>query len=307
MTTSGTPPSTVELYDTTLRDGAQRADLSYSIEDRLRILHRLDSLGFPYVEGGWPGANPRDSEFFKLATKETLEHATLTAFGMTRKAGERPEDSAVLRELLDAGTEVICLVGKSWDLHVTDALRTTLEEGVAMVFDSIAFLRSEGRRVFFDAEHFFDGYARNASFTKAVLVAAEEAGAERLVLCDTNGGSLPADVERVVRAVKEWTSTPLGVHVHNDAGCAVANSLVAVEAGAFQVQGTINGYGERTGNANLMTVIPDLTLKLGIDTLPEGRLERLTAVSRHVAELVNLPPHPADPFVGTSAFAHKGG
>ncbi|MGZ4114738.1 MAG: citramalate synthase, partial [Actinomycetota bacterium] len=270
MTTSGTPPSTVELYDTTLRVGAQRADLSYSIEDRLRILHRLDSLGFPYVEGGWPGANPRDSEFFKLATKETLEHATLTAFGMTRKAGERPEDSAVLRELLDAGTEVICLVGKSWDLHVTDALRTTLEEGVAMVFDSIAFLRSEGRRVFFDAEHFFDGYARNASFTKAVLVVAEEAGAERLVLCDTNGGSLPADVERVVRAVKEWTSTPLGVHVHNDAGCAVANSLVAVEAGAFQVQGTINGYGERTGNADLVPIAANLALKMGVDALPEG-------------------------------------
>jgi 2-isopropylmalate synthase len=307
VTTSGTQPSTVELYDTTLRDGAQRADLSYSIEDRLRILHRLDSLGFPYVEGGWPGANPRDSEFFKLATKERLEHATLTAFGMTRKAGERPEDSAVLRELLDAGTDVICLVGKSWDLHVTDALRTTLEEGVAMVFDSIAFLRSEGRRVFFDAEHFFDGYARNASFTKAVLVAAEEAGAERLVLCDTNGGSLPADVERVVRAVKEWTSTPLGVHVHNDAGCAVANSLVAVEAGAFQVQGTINGYGERTGNADLVPIAANLALKMGVEALPEGSVGRLTELAHYIAEVANLTPDSHQPYAGRFAFTHKAG
>jgi len=187
----------VELYDTTLRDGAQRAGLSYSIEDRLRILHKLDSMGFPYVEGGWPGANPRETEFFRLATKEKLRHATLTAFGMTRKAGERAEDSAVLRDLLDAGTEVVCLVGKSWDLHVTEALRTTLDEGVAMVRDSIAFLVSEGRRVFFDAEHFFDGYRLNRTFALAVLAAAEEAGAERLVLCDTNGGSLPHEVQRI--------------------------------------------------------------------------------------------------------------
>ena len=297
----------VELYDTTLRDGAQRADLSYSIEDRLRILHKLDSLGFPYVEGGWPGANPRDSEFFELATKETLEHATLTAFGMTRRAGERSEDSAVLRELLDAGTEVICLVGKSWDLHVTDALRTTLEEGVAMVRDSIAFLRAEGRRVFFDAEHFFDGFARNASFARAVLAAAEEAGAERLVLCDTNGGSLPGDVERVVRAVSGSTSVPLGIHVHNDAGCAVANSLVAVEAGVVQVQGTVNGYGERTGNADLVPVAANLTIKMGIEALPDASIERLTELAHYIAEVANLTPDSHQPYAGRFAFTHKAG
>ena len=306
MSVPGDGPK-VELYDTTLRDGAQRADLSYSIEDRLRILHKLDSLGFPYVEGGWPGANPRDSEFFQLAVKEPLEHATLTAFGMTREAGERAEDSAVLRELLDAGTEVICLVGKSWDLHVTEALRTTLQEGVEMVRDSVAFLRKQGRRVFFDAEHFFDGYARNPSFALAVLAAAEDAGAERLVLCDTNGGSLPADVDRVVRAVRGRMSAPLGVHVHNDAGCAVANSLVAVEAGVLQVQGTINGYGERTGNADLVPVAADLVLKMGVDALPHGSVERLTELAHYVAEVANLTPDSHQPFAGRYAFTHKAG
>ncbi|HZD79331.1 MAG TPA: citramalate synthase [Actinomycetota bacterium] len=297
----------VELYDTTLRDGAQRAGLSYSIEDRLRILHKLDSLGFPYVEGGWPGANPRDSEFFRLAAKERLEHATLTAFGMTRKAGERAQDSAVLRELLEAGTVAICLVGKSWDLHVTDALRTTLEEGVAMVRESIAFLRSEGRRVFFDAEHFFDGYRRNPDFATAVLAAAEEAGAERLVLCDTNGGCLPAEVARVVGEVKETTTVPLGVHVHNDAGCAVANSLVAVESGVVQVQGTVNGYGERTGNADLVPIVANLELKLGRAALPAGSLERLTELSHYVAEVANLTPDSHQPYAGRYAFTHKAG
>ena len=298
---------TVELYDTTLRDGAQRAGLSYSIEDRLRILHKLDQFGFPYVEGGWPGANPRDSEFFKLATKERLEHATLTAFGMTRKAGERADESPVLRELLDAGTEVICLVGKAWDLHVTDALRTDLSEGVAMIEDSIAFLRREGRRVFFDAEHFFDGYTRNATFALDVLAAAEEAGAERLVLCDTNGGSLPADVARIVREVSGRTQAPLGVHVHNDAGCAVANSLVAVEAGVHQVQGTVNGYGERTGNADLMPIAANLALKVGVDVLPTGSVERLTELSHYVAELANVTPDSHQPYVGRYAFTHKAG
>jgi 2-isopropylmalate synthase len=297
----------VELYDTTLRDGAQRAGLSYSIEDRLRILHKLDQLGFPYVEGGWPGANPRDSEFFKLATKERLEHATLTAFGMTRKAGERADDSAVLRELLDAGTEVICLVGKAWDLHVTDALRTDLAEGVAMVRDSIAFLRREGRRVFFDAEHFFDGYVRHPAFALEVLAAAEEAGAERLVLCDTNGGSLPRDVARIVGEVVGRTEVPLGIHVHDDAGCAVANSLVAVDAGVYQVQGTINGYGERTGNADLVPIAANLALKVGAEPLPPASVERLTELAHYVAELANLTPDSHQPYVGRYAFTHKAG
>ncbi len=297
----------VELYDTTLRDGAQRAGLSYSIEDRLRILHKVDQLGVPYIEGGWPGANPRDTEFFRLASKETLEHATLTSFGMTRRAGERAEASAVLRELLDTGTEVVCLVGKTWDLHVTHAIRTELEEGVAMVFDSIAFLRREGRRVFFDAEHFFDGYRGNPDFAMATLIAAEEAGAERLVLCDTNGGMLPRDVARIVDDVRPRVSTPLGVHVHNDAGCAVANSLVAVEHGAYQVQGTVNGYGERTGNADLIPIAANLQLKMGAACLPEGSVERLTEVAHYVAEVANLPPDSHQPYAGRYAFTHKAG
>jgi len=298
---------TVELYDTTLRDGAQRAGLSYSIEDRLRILHKLDSVGFPYVEGGWPGANPRETEFFRLATKERLGQATLTAFGMTRRAGERAEDSAVLRDLLDAGTEVVCLVGKSWDLHVIEALRTTLEEGVAMVGDSIAFLAREGRRVFFDAEHFFDGHRRNPEFALAVLAAAEEAGAERLVLCDTNGGTLPHDVARIVGEVKDRTGVPLGVHVHNDTGCAVANSLVAVEAGVYQVQGTINGYGERTGNADLVPIAANLALKMAARALPPESLARLAELSHYVAEVANVAPDSHQPYAGRYAFTHKAG
>jgi 2-isopropylmalate synthase len=297
----------VELYDTTLRDGAQRAGLSYSIEDRLRILHRIDQLGVPFIEGGWPGANPRDSEFFRVATKETLSQATLTSFGMTRRIGERAEDSAVLHELLDTGTEVVCLVGKSWDLHVTDALRTDLKEGVAMIRDSVAFLRGEGRRVFFDAEHFFDGYRSDPGFALATLGAAEEAGAERLVLCDTNGGMLPADVAGVLDEVRDRVGVPLGVHVHNDAGCAVANSLVAVEHGAFQVQGTVNGYGERTGNADLIPIAANLTLKMGLACLPDGAVEHLTEVAHYVAEVANLTPDSHQPYAGRYAFTHKAG
>jgi 2-isopropylmalate synthase len=300
-------PRRVELYDTTLRDGAQQTGLSYSIEDRLRILHKIDQLGVPYIEGGWPGANPRDTEFFKLATKETLQRAALTSFGMTRKAGERAEDSAVLRELLDTGTEVVCIVGKSWDVHVTDVLRTDLDEGVAMVRDSVAFLRAQDRRVFFDAEHFFDGYRSDPVFAVRVLEAAQEAGAERLVLCDTNGGMLPADVARIVGEVAARAEVPLGIHVHNDAGCAVANSLIAVEHGAFQVQGVVNGYGERTGNADLIPIAANLVLKMGADCLPEGAEERLTETAHFVAEVANLAPDGRQPYAGRYAFTHKAG
>ena len=302
-----TEPLRVELYDTTLRDGAQGTGFSYSIEDRLRILHKLDQLGVPFVEGGWPGANPRETEFFRLATGETLKHATLTAFGMTRKAGEASDRSAVLRDLLDAGTEVVCLVGKAWDLHVTEALRTDLDEGAAMVRDSIAFLRGQGRRVFFDAEHFFDGYRSDPAFALRVLASAEEAGAERLVLCDTNGGMLPNEVARVVAEVRERVDTPLGIHVHNDAGCAVANSLIAVEHGAFQVQGVVNGYGERTGNADLIPIAANLVLKMGAECLPDGSLERLTEVAHYVAEVANVAPDSRQPYAGRYAFTHKAG
>ncbi len=298
----------VELYDTTLRDGAQQADLSYTVEDRLRILHKLDQIGFPFVEGGWPGANPRDTEFFALATKESLKTSTLTAFGMTRRGGERADESQALRDLLDAGTEVVCLVGKAWDLHVTEALRADLAEGVAMVRDSVAFLHAQGRRVFFDAEHFFDGYRSDPVFAMAVVAAAEEAGAERLVLCDTNGGMLPFDIGRVVGEVKAQAGVPLGIHVHNDAGCAVANSLVAVDAGVHQVQGTINGYGERTGNADLIPLAADLVLKMGAsDALPEGAVAHLTELAHYVAEIANLSPDSRQPYTGRYAFTHKAG
>jgi 2-isopropylmalate synthase len=297
----------VELYDTTLRDGAQGTGFSYTVDDRLRILHKLDQLGVPYIEGGWPGANPRDTEFFRLATKEDLQNATLTAFGMTRKAGEAAEQSAILRDVLDAGTEVVCIVGKSWDLHVTEALRTDLEEAVAMVRDSVAFLRSEGRRVFFDAEHFFDGYRSNSEFALAVLEAARNAGAERLVLCDTNGGMLPFDVASIVDDVAPQVSTQLGIHVHNDTGCAVANSLMAVEHGVHQVQGVVNGYGERTGNADLIPIAANLVLKMGAECLPDGAVERLTEVSHYVAEVANVAPDSRQPYAGRYAFTHKAG
>jgi len=297
----------VELYDTTLRDGAQGAGVSYSIDDRLRILHKLDQLGVPFIEGGWPGANPRETEFFRLATGETLKHATLTAFGMTRKAGESAHSSAVLRDLLDAGTQVVTLVGKAWDLHVTDALRTDLAEGEAMVRDSIGFLREQGRRVFFDAEHFFDGYRSDPAFAVRILRAAEEAGAERVVLCDTNGGMLPHEVARILDEVRGNVRAPLGIHVHNDAGCAVANSLIAVEHGAYQVQGVVNGYGERTGNADLIPIAANLVLKMGAECLPDGSIERLTEVAHYVAEVANVAPDSRQPYAGRYAFTHKAG
>lgn len=297
----------LELYDTTLRDGAQMVGLTLSLEDKLKILHALDGLGVPYVEGGWPGANPKDTEFFRLAARETLEQSAVTAFGMTRRPREPAVDSPVVRDLLDAETEVVCVVGKTWDLHVTETLHAMLAEGIAMIEDTVRFLNSEGRRVFFDAEHFFDGYRSNPGYALACLRAAEEAGAERLILCDTNGGTLPSEVARVVGGVAIRVATPLGVHAHDDAGCAVANSIAAVEAGAVHVQGTVNGYGERCGNANLLTVAANLELKLGLQALPDGSLGRLTEVSHYVAEVANLHPNSQQPYVGRNAFAHKAG
>jgi 2-isopropylmalate synthase len=303
-------PTHVDIFDTTLRDGAQFEGISLSVDDKLRIAEQLDWLGVRYVEGGYPQANPKDEEFFRRAVTELrFETAELVAFGSTRRPAGKVDVDPTLAALVDAGAPIACIVGKSWDFHVTDALRTTLDEGVAMVGDSVRFLRAEGLRVFFDAEHFFDGYKANPEFALRVLEAAATEGAEVLVLCDTNGGSLPHEVQRIVGEVHAYFGPEqmLGIHTQNDAGCAVGNSIAAVVAGATQLQGTVNGYGERTGNANLMTCIPNLALKLGVACLPEGRLERLTAVSRHVAELVNLPPHDADPYVGASAFAHKGG
>ena len=301
---------TVDIFDTTLRDGAQFEGISLSVEDKLRIAEQLDHLGVRWIEGGYPQANPKDAEFFRRAPTELdVRTSGLVAFGSTRRPAGRSDSDPTLQALLEAGTSTACIVGKSWDFHVTEALGTTLEEGVAMVGDSVRFLAGAGLRVFFDAEHCFDGYKANPEFTLRVLEAAAMAGAECLVLCDTNGGSLPHEVQRITAEVVAHfgSDVQIGIHTQNDTGCAVANSVAAVVGGATHLQGTVNGYGERTGNANLMTCIPNLELKMGIPCLPEGNIERLTAVSRHVSELVNLPPHAADPYVGTSAFAHKGG
>ncbi|MGH9090940.1 MAG: citramalate synthase, partial [Acidimicrobiales bacterium] len=301
-------PEAVDIFDTTLRDGSQQEGLSLTVDDKLRVAEQLDHLGVAYVEGGWPGANPKDDEFFRRAPAELrLATSTLVAFGSTRRAGVRAADDGVLAKLVGAGTPVVCIVAKSWDRHVTDALRTTLDEAVAMVADSVAHLREHGKRVFLDAEHFFDGYRGNPDFALRVLGAAQEAGAEALVLCDTNGGSLPDDVGEAVAGVRARTDAQLGIHCHNDTGCAVANSLVAVQAGATQVQGCVNGYGERAGNADLSAAIPDLSLKLNVRTIPSDRLDRLAPVAHHIAELVNIAPDPQQPYVGASVFAHKGG
>jgi 2-isopropylmalate synthase len=302
-------PDAVDVFDTTLRDGAQFEGISLTVDDKLRIAEQLDWLGVTWIEGGYPQANPKDEEFFRRAPTElSLSTAQLVAFGSTRRPAGKVDHDPTLSALIGAGAGTVCIVGKSSEFHVTEALRTTLDEGVAMVGESVAHLKGAGLRVFFDAEHFFDGYKANPEFTLRVLEAAAVNGADCLVLCDTNGGSLPHEVQRITgEIVDHFGDQAIGIHTQNDSGCAVANTVAAVVAGARQVQGTVNGYGERTGNANLMTVIPDLTLKLGVTTLPEGRMERLTLVSRHVAELVNLPPPTADPFVGASAFAHKGG
>ncbi|MGH9066150.1 MAG: citramalate synthase [Acidimicrobiales bacterium] len=305
----GALPDAVDIYDTTLRDGSQQEGLSLTVDDKLRVAEQLDHLGVAYIEGGWPGSNPKDEEFFARAPTElTLATATLVAFGSTRRPGGQADTDPTLRHLVEAGTEAVCIVAKAWDFHVTEALRTTLSEARAMAADSVAWLAGQGRRVFFDAEHFFDGYRSDPGFTLSVLEAAAGAGAETLVLCDTNGGTLPHEVEAVVGAVRAaFPGIQLGLHFHNDSGCAVANTLAGVRAGATQVQGCVNGYGERAGNADLSAAIPNLALKMGVRAIPPDRLERLTPVAHHLAELVNVPPGPQQPYVGTSAFAHKAG
>ena len=302
-------PEMVEIFDTTLRDGVQFEGISVSSDDKLKVARQLDYLGVHWIEGGWPGSNPKDEEFFRRATSELeLKTSQLVAFGSTRRPRGRVDEDQTLSSLVEAGTSTVCIVGKSWDYHVTEALRQPLDEGVAMVGDSVQFLKSEGLRVFFDAEHFFDGYKRNPEFSLRVLEAAAVQGADCLVLCDTNGGSLPHEVEKIVSdVVRHFDGVQIGMHTQNDTGCAVANAVAGVVAGATHVQGTINGYGERTGNCDNTVLVPNLSLKMGIETLPRDHIERLTSVSHHVAELMNMPPQHQQPYVGTSAFAHKAG
>jgi 2-isopropylmalate synthase len=296
------------VYDTTLRDGAQQEGLNLSVADKLSIARQLDGLGVGYIEGGWPGANPKDTEFFRRAREELdLRHARLAAFGATRRAGVAAADDPLVAALRDSGAGVVTLVAKSHDRHVELALRTTLEENLAMVRDTVAHLRAEGQTVFLDAEHFFDGYRANRNYALEVLRAASEAGAEVVALCDTNGGMLPGWVSDVVHDVIETTGVRVGIHCHNDTGCAVANTLAAVDAGASHVQGTINGYGERTGNADLVNVVANLQLKLDRQVLPEGLLREATRIAHAVAEVTNVPPAGRQPYVGASAFAHKAG
>jgi 2-isopropylmalate synthase len=304
------------IYDTTLRDGAQREGLALSIEDKLRIAHQLDQMGIPFIEGGWPGANPKDVQLFWQLKEEPLTQAEVVAFCSTRRPGKTAAADPLLQPILAAGTRWVTVFGKSWDLHVTEGLNTTLDENLAMIHDTVTYLRQQERRVIYDAEHWFDGYKRNPDYALQTLQAACAAGAEWLVLCDTNGGTLPHEVSAIAQAVKQWLNDhldhleavpQLGIHTHNDSGTAVANALAAVMEGATMVQGTMNGYGERCGNANLCTLMPNLQLKLGYHCMEPSQLEQLTETSRLISEVVNLAPDDHAPFVGLSAFAHKGG
>ena len=297
----------IEIYDTTLRDGTQREGISLSCDDKVRIAESLDSLGVAYIEGGWPGSNPKDVDFFDRAKSISWGTAKITAFGSTRRAGTSPEDDPNLRALLDAETPVCTIGGKSSPMHVLEVLKTSLDENLRMVRESVSYLRAAGRRVMYDGEHFFDAYMADEEYALETLRAAMQGGAEILVLCDTNGGTLPDKVEAIVRDVGAHIDHPLGIHTHNDSECAVANSLAAVQAGAVQVQVTINGYGERCGNANLSTIIPNLELKLGYHVLPAGNLEKVTEVAHFISEIANLQHDEHMAYVGKSAFAHKGG
>jgi 2-isopropylmalate synthase len=297
----------VKLFDTTLRDGAQTEGISFSLEDKIKIANLLDDLGIHYIEGGWPGSNPKDIEFFKAIKEIKLSHAKISAFGSTRRPGNKAQEDKNLNALIEAQTPAVAIFGKCWDFHVRGALKTTLEENLSMIEDSIRYLKSEGREVFFDAEHFFDGYKSNPKYALQCLQAAQKAGADALILCDTNGGSLPDEINEIMGMIQKDLKTPLGIHAHNDSETGVANSVMAVKCGAVQVQGTMNGYGERCGNANLCSIIPILKLKMGVDCISDANMRRLTEISRRISEIANLTQSAHQPFVGRSAFSHKGG
>ncbi len=297
----------IVLYDTTLRDGAQGEGVSFSVTDKVLIAERLDAFGIPMIEGGWPGSNPKDVEFFARMQDVKLKQAKLAAFGSTRRANGGAEDDKNLALLVAAKTPVVTIFGKSWLFHVKDVLRVSPEENLKMIYDSVAFLVAQGREVVYDAEHFFDGYKDDPDYALKTLMEAQRAGASTLTLCDTNGGSMPGEIFQIVKTIVAAAKAPVGIHCHNDSGVAVANSIMAVEAGATQVQGTINGYGERTGNADFCAIIPNLKLKLHLPCLPDEKLKELGEVSRFVDELANMRHNPKQPYVGESAFAHKGG
>ncbi len=297
----------ITLYDTTLRDGTQGEQVNFSAEDKLRIARKLDGFGISYVEGGWPGSNPKDARFFEMAQEVDFKNARFTAFGSTRRPGTAPEMDENIRALLKTETETVTIFGKSWDLHATEILKASLEENLMMIEETVAYLKGNRREVIYDAEHFFDGYKANPSYAKKTLAAAQEGGADVIVLCDTNGGSMPQEIEEIMVNVAPRLGVLIGIHAHNDCGLALANSLVAVQAGARMVQGTINGYGERCGNVDLISVIGNLQLKMGYPCLKKQKLQQLTELSRYVSEVANVPPLNQRPFVGKSAFAHKGG
>jgi 2-isopropylmalate synthase len=297
----------VEIYDTTLRDGSQGEGINFSALDKVRIAEKLDGFGIHYVEGGWPGSNPKDLEFFKQAARRKWKHAQIAAFSMTRRKGVAVESDELMRQILEAETPVVTIVGKTWLLHVTEVVRARPDENLGMIADTIRYLKDQGKRVIYDAEHAFDGYKDEPDYALATWQSAERAGAERIVLCDTNGGCLPEEIKSIVRTARGKLSAPLGIHTHNDCGLGVANGLAGIEAGATQIQGTINGYGERTGNCNLTTAIPLLQLKLKRPILPARALSRLKELSEFVDEIANVRHDPRQPWVGQTAFAHKGG
>lgn len=299
--------SLVKLYDTTLRDGTQAEDISFLVEDKIRIAHKLDELGIHYIEGGWPGSNPKDVAFFKDIKKSKLSQAKIAAFGSTRRAKTTPDKDHNIKTLIAAEPDVITIFGKTWDFHVREALRISLEENVELIFDSLEFLKQNVAEVFYDAEHFFDGYKANPDYAIKTLKAAQQAKVDCIVLCDTNGGTMPYEIAEIIAAVKKHIKTPLGIHTHNDGECAVANSIQAVHQGIVQVQGTINGFGERCGNANLCSIIPAIKLKLKQDCISDEQLRHLREVSHYVYELANISPEKRQAYVGKSAFAHKGG